>query len=459
MTSAKNLAAMASAIALSACSMYQKDNQLKTVQDDVRSRTSYTLERFGELPPAAPLSGTLTYDQVIKTALQHNPSLQAYMEDLNIASADELQAGLLINPTFQGEFVFNGNGMRPLLDFMLALDVGHILTRNQRVKAAVNERKNMQANVTRAIITTITSAQSNLLRLWRAEAMLRLYNEQLIIAEAGAKTVQLLHDAGNVTDGMLAEYMGVLDITLVQKTQAQLLVLNAREALASSTGTPLSTNVSASTNIIDTSFDMNSDTFIKGAIEANLKLNGERQKLKALGARFKLAKISAWLEHLELEAVYEREEDGAGEGFSVTVPVPIFDWGQVRTGRAQAMLDATSYRYKAYYIYIRNRADVMHQYIVSLKAASARMTENYINNADNAYAFDQSQLNAMQIGPLMLLRARRELTQKQMQTIDIQYQFSMATLDANAMIAGITLSNTTTENMMSSNMTTKEGGH
>lgn len=462
MFTVKNLSALMCAATLTACGSYQKDTYLKDIQQDVSNRTSYAIDRLENNSPIQPLSGVLTHKQVIEAALRYNANLQASLEDLNVATANEIQAGLLINPTFQGEFVFTGNGARPILDLMLALDVSRIVTRSNRVTIAKRKREAVFAQVTSEIVQTIAQAQSALLRLWHAEAMLGLYEEQVTIAAAGAKTAQLLFEAGNIVEGALAEYYNMHDIMLVNKTRASLMVLDARESLAAITGTPLSSDVHAATNVNAVKPIHDKDGFIERVMNQNLHLSAERQNLEALGAKYDLAKISAWIEHLELEAVYEREEDGSSEGFSVTLPIPIFDWGQVRTGQAQAMLDSASYRYKAMLINVSNRAEKLFRYTQSLSAVADRMTGTYIENADKAYAFEQSQLNAMQIGPLSLLKARDSLIRKQMQTLDIQYQYALASITAHAMETGVILNNADEmqgAGMAGNMMKISEGGH
>jgi cobalt-zinc-cadmium efflux system outer membrane protein len=64
------------------------------------------------------LSHDLTADAAAQIALLNNHELQAIYEELNLAQADVVQAGLLRNPVFSGEvrFATDGGGTGVVLD-------------------------------------------------------------------------------------------------------------------------------------------------------------------------------------------------------------------------------------------------------------------------------------------------------------------------------------------------------
>lgn len=63
-----------------------------------------------------------------------------------------------------------------------------------------------------------------------------------------------------------------------------------------------------------------------------------------------------WLDGLEAEAAFEREEDDTAAGFGATLSLPIFDGGRARTGAARAALEAAELRYRALAFAVANRA-------------------------------------------------------------------------------------------------------
>src|SRR5678816_2391758 len=103
---------------------------------------------------AALLGQELTADEAVQIALLNNHDLQAVYEELNLAQADIVQAGLLRNPVFSGEvrFATDGDGTAIVLD--VAQDFVSLLSmplRKGRAEAAFEAAK---VRVTAAVLDT-----------------------------------------------------------------------------------------------------------------------------------------------------------------------------------------------------------------------------------------------------------------------------------------------------------------
>lgn len=439
-----------------ACSTYEPGKYTPDIKSTVASKTGFTLDEI----PAAPvvLAGNITLGDAAQAALTGNPRLIAALEGLNVASADEIQAGLLLNPALSGEFVFDGNGSRPNLDFGLAFEIGQVFSRSQRMNAARIDREVAEFEVTSLIVRTVFEAQQALLALWQAQERLELFQEAARIAKAESDTAKLLHTAGNLTAGALAAHLEAWQQASLDAGGAMLAVIEAQQNLATLVGAHAGATAKAQIDHQALNANALNPDFMEHVLRQSITLQSERKRIEALGTRLGLAKISVWLDHLELEAIYEREDD-SNFGFGATVPVPLFDWGQARTGKAKAILNAAEQRYKALYLATRNLAQATQNYVQILKEAAGVVNAALLDAADQKLEFDTSRFNAMQIGPFDLLIAKKSYIETKMRALDIQYLFASTALKAKALEAGVSVSAAEIKGATQNNASPNEGEH
>ena len=442
-------------LGLGACATYTQDSGLGGVNDDLRARTGEVIARAELAEPALPFEGEITATDVVKSALQYNAELQASLEELNMASAAEVQAGLLINPTFEGEFVF---GDETALDFDLAFNITQLLTRGRRIKVAKAELEEAKLKTTEAIVRTVAEAKRAALMLWQAERAFELMQEMYTVRKAGAEIGAELKRVKNITDGQYAKLKRQAVEASLAAASAELMVYDARERLSTIAGRPLSPVASVGTSgLPPASEGMEMGTFLGAVIEKNLILEAKRAQLRAQAARLGLAKVDVWFEHLEAAAVLEREEGDVKEGFAIGLPVPIFDWGQVRTGKAKAALKAMEYQYKAMLLELSNKADAQHRYTRMLKMADVEFGSGMRQEAEEEFAFREQQMAAMQIGPLMLLDAKIQQLTTEYNALNLKGKYLDAEIISGALLSGVSLEMGAVN--MPSMAAAEEGGH
>ncbi|MBO6505112.1 MAG: TolC family protein [Kordiimonadaceae bacterium] len=419
-----------------ACARYEPDARLPDVRADVASRTGLGLPAELQASPT-PFSGELSPDDAARMALQFNPNLHAALEDLNVATAREVQAGLLINPTLGGQILFEEDGVRPMLDFGLAFELGRLLTRGRRMRLTTAEREQVEAEVTEAIVQTMVEARAATISLWAAEQQLALQSEVVTVHEAAANAAQILSDAGNFTAGDLAMHRRALVQSRFALGQAQLARIDALEALSNVTGTIISADASAILEAMSTF--TNEEAFIKTTLENSLTLKAERKRIEALGIQVGLANVSVWLDGLEAEAAFEREEDDTAAGFGATLSLPIFDGGRARTGAARAALEAAELRYRALAFAVANRARAILGMLEVAKTAANDLSPDLLVQTGNEFDFEQRQLNGMQIGPLGLLAAKAKQLENQIAAVEMQQLWALTSIQADALKSGVAL--------------------
>ena len=91
-------------IFLNSCSTNPRLSSWSNFRDEMQIKTQFQVEKNADNNQAAQdtiaslLAKPLTVDAAVQIALLNNPGLQATLEELGIAQADLVQAGLLSNP-------------------------------------------------------------------------------------------------------------------------------------------------------------------------------------------------------------------------------------------------------------------------------------------------------------------------------------------------------------------------
>lgn len=426
------------AFGLTACASYEPDRYRGEVNKDIETRTRYSLPPAA-MPPA-PLEGAVSTDTAVRAAVRYNRALHAALEELNIAAADELEAGLLFNPVLAGEIIFEGDGEPAMLDFGLAFNLGRLLTLERRKDIAAAERQQTQTQVTEAIVRAIADAKLAVNDLWLMERRLALAEQRLVLRTSGHDTALILYEAGNATDGALADAVFALQQAQLDVASAKLALLSAREHLANATGTPLSESVSvAESSPGNVVMPGTRADYVDAAVANSLWLQAARFKLEAGAAGLGLANMGPWFDHMEAELRLEREDGDTSPGIGASVPIPFFDTGSARAGRARAFLSASEHRYQAQLLMVRNRAEALFDYLQLTGDAARGMRARLLEAQDGSYAFSEQLLNAMQLGPLRLLAARERQIDAQRRADTLTHEFRRTWFAVEALKAGTTL--------------------
>lgn len=421
----------------SACARYERGARLDDVNNAVMARTETSLPaQFSGM--SKPVTGAFTPNEAMQLALKNNLNLQASLEDLNVATAQEVQAGLLINPALSGEILFTGDGARPALDFGLAFQIGQWLTRGRRMKLANAERQRIEAMIVESVIGTMADAKAATVTLWARQQSLEILRDVKVARQSAAAAAQILYDAGNLTAGDLAKYKRMAVQSQLTLGLAQIAMLTDVENLSNVTGVLVVDGATAMVAEAKAPPIEAVDVFIKTTISKSLMLEAERERIRALGIQVGLADVSVWLDHLEVEAALEREDDTLA-GFGATLSLPIFDTGNARSGAAKAAFEAASLRYKAMAFSVANRARAILGLQGILEAASSQFSLQLIEQADQEFDFDTRQLNAMQLGPLRLIDSRVQQLENSLTAIDVRRMSVLANIQAEALLRGVSM--------------------
>lgn len=360
---------------------------------------------------AALLQRELTADEAVQVALLNNHELQAVYEELNLAQADIVQAGLLRNPVFSGEirFATSGGGTGVVLD--VAQDFVSLLSmplRKGRAEAAFEAAK---VRVTAAVLDAGFGVRTAFYDYQAAEQTREMRATVLEATSASYELAKRLRAAGNFRELDVLNERTLYEQSKIDLAAAESHVVATREHLNAMMGLwGGQTQWHAAAHLPALPDQVSPAEGLEGkAVAASLDLALLRREAEVAARSAGIAKPFAWLDGADVGAAAERETDGQWSvGPSLALPIPLFDQGQATIGAAEARYRQAAERTIARAIEIRSRVRAAHAGVVAAHDRG-RYYEKVILPLHQR-TVDETQLhyNAMQVSAFQLLQARRD---------------------------------------------------
>jgi len=356
---------------------------------------------------ASLLRHPLTADAAVQVALLNNRNLQATYEELGIAQADLVEAGLLRNPIFTFERRFPGQA----LEMDLLKEFIDILLLPLRKCIAAAQFEAAKLRVGHEILKTAAEVRAAFYEHQGDEQLVDLRKTVAEVTERSAETALRMQQAGNLKNLDLATEQASHAQAKIELAKAQSEAVQSREKLNKLMGAfGAQTNWTVASRLPELSGgEVSTSQLESRAIQQRLDLAAARQEFIAQARSLGIARADAILQGAEFGGHYEREISGEyAVGPSVNVPIPIFNQGQAAVARSSAKLRQSEQRYLALAADIRSDVRAARDKML----LSRRQVEYFKSTAlpTRTRVTEESQLeyNAMQIGPFQLLQAKQE---------------------------------------------------
>lgn len=406
------------AVLLAGCASVPREAGFSEVRDTVAERADAevrwhrgTADAETEAAVAALLADSLTADAAVQIALLNAPALQALYEDLGVARADLVQAGLLRNPVFGAHPRWPLDGGTPELAFSVAFDFLGVLALPMRRAVAASAFEAAHLRATEAVLAHAAATRIAFVRALAAEQEVELMQQVVVATEAGFVAAQRLREAGNIRRLDLLQEQALYEQSRLDLEAAELRAAERRERLARAMGlwgeavqVPLAGRLP---DPPDDEPDLN-DAVERRAVEASLALAAARADAEAVARRAGVADFESVLNTLELGAEVERESDGEWLlGPDVKVRLPLLDTGRARRDGARSALRAELARLEATAVDVRSAARTARARLAASRRQALHLRRVVLPLRSELTAEMQLQYNAMQVGVFHLLETRR----------------------------------------------------
>lgn len=284
-----------------------------------------------------PLGDELTLARALRLAVQHDPRIQAAIAAVRAAEADALQIRLMPNPILTASVRFREAGGDPVYDIGLAGDLLWLLQRPRKVSAADAHLRASVSDAIESLLDVLEEVQEAYNNSQGIEEELQALKERqqltarlLKLGEARLKAgeaagidvialqTQQLQSEVDVEEKLQEQTEAALNLARLigQPSAALTFRLAPRTALSPITGPE--------------------SQWIDAALRSRPDLRAKRWELAALGDERALTEL-AWIEGTQVGPQAEWDQDWT-VGPGITMPLPIFDWGQAKNAKASAEL-------------------------------------------------------------------------------------------------------------------------
>jgi outer membrane protein TolC len=342
------LGAFLACAAVSGCTTFSRDGGFDAVAEatqdklakQVRWARSADERAKSDAEVAALLSHPLAVDDAVQVALLNNPGLQATFAELGISEADLVQSGRVPNP----RFTLRHSSAAGLYDIeetltfnvLSLLMVPYVNATEKRRFAQVQTAMVIQvadlADRTRSAYYTAVAARESLHYAWQVKDA----------AQTSAELAHRMQGAGNWNRMDQAEQQGFYNQALQDLARAQL----ADEAAAAELNRLLGMRDDAvPVQLADRLPELPTNIAMlpsleQTAMQSRLDLQLMRSQIAELARKLKLTKATRFVDVLDVGPTRVRNgtaNDPYEKGYEVSLTIPIFDSGDARVHKAEAI--------------------------------------------------------------------------------------------------------------------------
>jgi outer membrane protein TolC len=340
------IASAALAVLLTGCATFSDDGRFGPVADAAKAhtgqqaswaRTADDLDsidrRVVEL-----LAKPLSADAAVQIALLNNRGLQAAFQELGIAEADLVRASRLPNPGFSFARLKRGHEIE--YERLFFFDLGHLIALPFAARMEGRRLEAIQRSVTVEMLQLASEARKAFYSAVAAEQTARYMVDVKATADTGAELAGRMARAGNINKLQQAREHGFFSEAALSLARAQQMRTAARERLARGLGLwGKQLNFMLPERLPDLPGQPADQPDIEQtAMAQRLDVKAARLHAQATADNLGLSKVTRFINVLEVGYAHNTSnEEPTQRGWEVSVEIPLFDFGQARIARAEAV--------------------------------------------------------------------------------------------------------------------------
>lgn len=400
------------------------------------------------------LADSLTADAAVQIALLNNRRLQATFEDLGLAQADLVQAGLLSNPVFGGRSLWPTEGGPPTLGVNVALEFLDVLYLPLRKRIARSAYAAARYRVAGAVLDLAAETRMAVVRAQADAARLAMQRRIVRNARAGYTASALLREAGNVPAVDVLAEQALYEQARLDELTAEGAMVESREALARLLGLSgpdadlvlagplppvpaeggLFVRAAEADGVPTAVVDL--AAIERAAVEASLELAAARADIETAAQRAGLADIEGLVPEVEIGGEAERDDGDWKAGPEVGLVLPLFDQGQARSAAARGAVRRAQALYYATAVDVRSAARTLGQRLATTRRAALHYQTTVLPLRAALVQQTLLQYNAMQTGVFGLLDAQRQEAEAAARAVDALAAYWTTRADLDALLQG-----------------------
>lgn len=444
------IAALAATLALSAgCASTSAKPAFDEVAKTVESRSGHKVrwdqgteeDKEAEKAIDGLLARDLTADAAVQIALLASPSLRAELEELAIAQADLVQAGLLKNPVFGvGITAWESEHINPNLFASVEQDFLDIITMPMRKRVAATQLEATKLEIGDHVLEVAAKVRE---AFYTAQAAEQVVAMRRIVAEAADTSAALArrqHEAGNMSDLALSTELGLSAQASLDRKRAEGDAAVARESLNKLMGMwgPRTAWKMAKKLPELPKEEPPLDRLEAVAIEQRLDIGAARRNVQAMGYALSLAKTTRWTGtvNIAVEAGRLRHNNRIGFGPSVALEIPLFDQRQAQIARLEAFKRKGEDELAALAIDVRADVRATRARVLTARGVVEEYGRVIVPLREDIVRYSQERYDAMLLGVYQLIQAKQSEFDAYREYIEAVRDYWIARSDLERTIGG-----------------------
>ena len=336
----------ASLLVLSGCATFSQDGGMESVSNLTEQRTGQAVTRARTAQAVASnaervsalLQQPLDPNTVVQIAFLNNQGLQASFAELGVAEADYVQSGRMRNPGFSFQRLKGGDSLE--IDRSVSFDLIGLLT--LPLRSGIEKGRFEQAKLLAASAAVQLAAETRRAYFEAVAArQTALYMEQVQgAAEASAELAQRMARVGNWSKLEQSREQAFYADATTQVARSKHNAVAAREQLLQLLGIwRADTAITLPDRLPDLPKSPTEIVDLENqAIAQRLDLQVARRDTEATAQGLGLTRATGFINVLDAGYANKSQTGQPREkGYTVSLELPIFDWGSARTAKAEAL--------------------------------------------------------------------------------------------------------------------------
>jgi cobalt-zinc-cadmium efflux system outer membrane protein len=276
--------------------------------------------------------------------------------------------------------------------------------------------------------------------LWHQANQQMLDLRQTIVQALAAsfEVTRRLLEAGNITDLEFARERALLETGKLALRSAEVAVRQSREELNTLMGLwGKQTEWRTDERLPEIpQRPIPTEDLERVALDRSVDVLNARQRLLSAGEQLGFNRTTALIPELHAGPLGERVDGSWEVGPTLEFPIPLFDQGQARVGRAAAELRRAQQEYYALAVRIRSTARAIRDRMQGARDRALYYRDIMLPLRERIVNEAQLHYNAMQLGPIQLLRAREQQIETAVAYIEALRDYWLARGDAGQILSG-----------------------
>ena len=381
------------------------------------------------------LRGQLSLADCIQIALLSNPKLQSKYEDLGVAQAELVQAGLLKNPLLDLSRRFPGQAAEVDLiqDF---LQIFFIPLKRQLSEAMLETAK---MEVAHAVVSEVSEVKDAYFHLQAELQVLEMRRSIVVTSEGAYVAAKELKRAGNSANLELQNEAAMLARAKLDLAEVEASIIESREklnVLMGAWGENTSWTIAARLPELPRN-EIDGKGLEALAVSRRLDLIAAKKRIDSVTIEFGLSRYLTILPEISVGGHFEREpEGGSTTGPSLAIPLPIFDWGRAASLRGAAELRRALRDYEALAIQVRSDVRSAYGRMISARNRAEYFFREVLPVQKRVLQETQLLYNGMYVGVFHLLQAKQAQINSGRDYIDSVMDYWLARTELENAIGG-----------------------